>query len=116
MEDIIIALIVAAVLVIAIRSTVAHFRGQSSCCGGSTYKAHPRKLSSIAAKKAFYVEGMNCQNCVNRVTEAIQNIDGVSADVNLRGGRVIVSCEKDMDFSVIPPIIEALGYSVKGDD
>lgn len=116
MEDIIIALIVVAVLAIAVHSTVAHFRGQSSCCGGSTYKAHPRKLSSIAAKKTFYVEGMNCQNCVNRVTEAIQNVDGLSAEVHLRGGKVIVSSEKEADFDIIPPIIEALGYSVKDSD
>lgn len=114
MSDIIIIIIIAAVLLLAIRSGVKHFRGEGGCCGGGDYKAKKKKLSSVCAKKIFRVEGMMCQNCVNRVMESVNAIPGASAEVQLKRGLVTVSMEKPIEDAVIIAAIEKAGYEVKG--
>lgn len=115
MENVIIIVIVAIVLLIALRSTVRHFQGKGGgCCGSGDYKARKKKLKRVAAKRVFSVEGMMCQNCVNRVMEKINSIPGASASVDLRRGRVTVSMEEEMDDSLFVSAIENAGYEVKG--
>lgn len=112
MSNFIIVVILIVVLYFGIRSTMKHFRGEGGCCGGSTYKAHPKKLATIAGKKTVSVEGMSCQHCVNRVMEAINSIDGASALVKLKKGVVIVSVEHPISNEVIKNAIENAGYKV----
>ena len=115
MSTAIIVAILLVVLFIAIRSAVRHFSGRGGgCCGSGDYKARKKKLRSVCAKKTFLVEGMMCQNCVNRVTECINDISGASASVNLRKGTVTVSMEKAMEDDVFIAAIEKAGYEVKG--
>ena len=115
MSTAIIIAILIVVLFIAIRSTVRHFSGKGGgCCGSGDYKARKKRLGSVAAKRSFRVEGMMCQNCVNRVMEQINSIAGASASVNLRKGTVTVSMEKAMDDAVFIAAIEKAGYEVKG--
>lgn len=112
MTDYIIIGIIAIVLIIGLRSTVKHFRGQSGCCGGSTYKARPKKLNTVTAKKTFSVDGMTCQHCVNRVMEAVNSIDGASGVVHLKKGTVDISMERPIDDEVFVTAIENAGYTV----
>lgn len=112
MTDYIVIAILVVVLAIGIYSTVKHFKGQSECCGGSTYKARKKKLDNVVAKKVFVVEGMSCQNCVNRVMEAVNDMDGASAIVNLKKGTVTVSMDHVIEDEVIKNAIEKRGYKV----
>ena len=113
MSDIIVIIIIAAILLPALRSFIGHFKGRSGCCSGGDYKARPRKLSHVAEKKTAIVEGMSCRHCVNRVTEAVQDIPGTSALVKLRGGKVIISCSEPMDSAIFVKAIEDAGYIVR---
>ena len=112
MTDIVIISLVAIVLFVAIRSTVKKSKEKSSCCSGGTYKARPRKLSSVACKKVFYIEGMSCQHCVNRVMEAINSMESTSAEVCLKKGTATVSSETDMNVVAVRVAIEKAGYTV----
>lgn len=115
MSTAIIIAILIIVLFIAVRSTVRHFAGRGSgCCGSGDYKARKKRLAHVAAKRTFRVEGMMCQNCVNRVMEGINSIPGASAGVNLRKGSVTVSMEKEMDDALFIAAIEKAGYEVTG--
>lgn len=114
MTNIIIVAVLAVILFFSLRSTIKHFRGEGGCCGGSTYKAHPKKLNSVAGKKTFLVDGMSCQHCVNRVMEAVNSIDGVSAVVDLKKGKAVVSYERPVDDELIRGAIEKAGYTVTG--
>lgn len=116
MVNIIIVLIVVVILFFALRSTIKHFQGESSCCGGGTYKARKKKLDNVTAKKVIHVEGMTCQHCVNRVMEAINSIDGASAVVNLKKGLVTVSMDHAIEDDVLRGAIERAGYTVAGVD
>lgn len=108
----IIAGILIVVVALCVRSSVKHFRGESSCCGGSTSKTPRKKLGTVVCKKTIPVEGMSCQNCVNRVMEAVNSIDGASAAVHLKKGIVVVSMEHPIDDAVIENAIEKAGYHV----
>lgn len=114
MENYIIIVLLIVVLFFAIRSSIKHFRGEGGCCGGGTYKAHRKKLNSVAGKKVFVVDGMSCQHCVNRVMEAVNSLDGASAVVHLKKGLVTVSMEHMIDDEIIKDAIENAGYTVTG--
>lgn len=113
MEDIIIIVILAVLLVIGMISTIKHFKGKSSCCGGGGAYISKKKLAKVIAKKTYIVEGMTCENCVARVTRAVNDIDGLAAKVNLRKKEVIVSMEREVSGEVIKAAIEKAGYTVK---
>ena len=112
MTDFIILAIIAVIFIIGLRSTAKHFRGEGGCCGGSTYKAKKKKLNTVTSKRILQVEGMSCQNCVNRVMEAINSLDGASAIVNLKKSQVTVSMDHPIEYDVIKAAIERAGYTV----
>lgn len=114
MINYIIIAVLVVVLAFCIRSSAKHFRGEGGCCGGSTYKARRKKLDHVAAKRVFAVEGMSCQNCVNRVMEAVNSIEGASGVVNLKKGLVTVSMEHPIEDETIKKAIEKAGYHVTG--
>lgn len=113
MTDYIIIAILVVILSFALSQTWKRLKGETSCCGGSTYKACSKKINRVAAKKTFIVEGMTCQHCVNRVMEAVQSLEGVSASVYLKKGEVIVSMEEEIPDETITAAIEKAGYSVQ---
>lgn len=108
--------ILAVAVVMAVFFSVKHFRGQGGCCGGGTYQPRKKRLKTVALKRTFRVEGMHCQNCVNRVMEAVNDIPGASAAVNLKKGSVTVSMERPIEDAVIRAAIEKGGYTVMGVD
>lgn len=114
MTDVILIVLLVAVVLLALRSSVKHFKGQGGCCGGDTYKARRKKLGSVAEKRTLLVGEMHCQNCVNRVMEAVNALEGASAVVRLKQGEVVVSLERPLDNAVIKAAIEKAGYPVKG--
>ena len=113
MTDLIVILIVVAIILLALRSSMKHFRGEGDCCGGGTYKARRKKLSAVSCKCTMKVEGMTCQHCVNRVMEAVNAIDGASAVVRLKRGIVEVSMEKEISREILRETVEKAGYPVK---
>lgn len=113
MGDIIIVAILVIVVVIAIEPVKKHLKGQGGCCGGGSYKPKKKKLEHVIEKKEFYIEGMHCENCSNRVMEKINDIPGVSAEVKLKKNIAIVSYARKVDDTVIIEKIEQAGYRVK---
>lgn len=113
MEDIIIIGIIVILLIIGIRSSVKHFKGEGGCCGGSApVKTQRKKLKTVVAKKTLIVEGMTCDHCKNRVEKCINEIDGAAAKVNLKKKEAIVSLEKGIGDEIIRAAIEKAGYEV----
>lgn len=112
MDDLIIVGILAAIVVFALLAAAKRLRRRASCCSGSDYTAKSRRLKSVIRKVSFRVEGMHCQNCVNRVMENIQDIPHTSAAVDLRKGTVTVSLEEDTEDKILIAAIEKGGYKV----
>ena len=110
MANVIIVLILVVVVGIALKSTRKHMKGESSCCGGGgeIYQAlEDKKLDNpIIKEKVFKIKGMTCQHCVANVTRAINAIEGVSSQVNLKKE------EADVDDQVIIAAVKQAGYDV----
>lgn len=62
----------------------------------------PSKLERpVIGEKIVQISGMTCEHCVNRVMRALNKIDGVSANVSLKGKRAVVSYDREIDVNVL---------------
>lgn len=103
-------LVLIAVIVVG---TLIKRAGRKGCCGsGSDYKPRKKKLKNVISTKTFKVDGMHCEKCANRVTEAVNDIPGVAGIVNLKKGIVTVSYEQEVPDAQIKARIERHGYTV----
>ncbi len=110
----VIILLLAVILFFSVKSTIAHFKGQGSCCGGggSDVKTKPKKLKNIIATRVVRIEGMHCEHCYTRVSNLLNSMDGVSAVVKGRKGIAVVRMEKLHSDEEIEQAITDMGYSV----
>lgn len=112
MENAIIIAILAVIILIGIRSSIKHFKGEGGCCGGGDTTIKKKRLKNVIAKKTVIIEGMSCENCKNRVEQRINEIDGAAAKVSLKKKQAIVSLAKDVSDEEIRAVIEKAGYEV----
>ena len=112
-DNVLVVIILITILLMAVISIIVKKKCKASCCGSGTYVAKSRKLKNVGCTKYFQVDGMHCQNCVNRVMEVVQDIDGMSAAVNLKKGMLTVSMEKEIENAFIIAAVEKCGYTIK---
>ena len=111
----IILVLVLAVLILAVKSTVKHFRGECSCCGGSKglIKETEKKLSNpIVGKKTISIEGRTCDHCRQSVEKALNAMDGVSARVNLKKKQAAVAYDRTVADTELRRAVEGAGFQV----
>lgn len=66
-------------------------------------------------RRIIYIEGMNCEQCVKKIEEALENLVDISkAKVNLKKKCAIVTYENSADDILLTQAIEKLGYTVTG--
>ena len=94
MENITLIAVIAVITIAAIGTLVKRSGRRGCCSSGSNYKPRKKKLKNIIASKEFVVDGMHCEKCSSRVTEIINDFQGVSGTVNLKKGIVTVSYEQ----------------------
>lgn len=113
MEDFVIVGILIILIMIGIRSSVKHFKGEGGCCGGgSSVKVKRKKLKQVVKQRTVVINGMACEHCKARVESKLNALDGVSARVNLKRKNAVVSMENDVEDEVIKKVIENAGYEV----
>ena len=104
MADIIVVLIVIVLLGFALRGAIRHFKGDSPCCGGGTgiIKTDDKELKNpVIGKKIVHIEGMTCEHCVQSVKKALNEIEGVSARVDLQKKEAVVSYDREIENDVL---------------
>lgn len=102
-----------AVIVLGAISVIVKRAGRKGCCGSAgDYKPRKKKLKKVISTKTFKVDGMHCEKCGNRVTEAVNDIPGVAGIVNLKKGIVTVSYGQEVPDALIKARIERHGYTV----
>ena len=65
-------------------------------------------------KKTISIEGMMCEHCVKHVTDALNKLDGVAAEVSLSDKNAVVNLEKEVSEEVLKQAVEDAGYQVTG--
>ena len=117
MIDIIVILVIAVFVLLGVKSTIKHFKGEGACCGGGggeiVLDIPDKKLENpILGKKVLKISGMHCEHCVKAVTEAINKIDGAAAKVNLSENEAVVSYDRELDDEQLRKIVKDAGYRV----
>lgn len=112
MENYIIVAVIVAMVIIGARACVSHFKGEGGCCGGSELKIKPRRLKNVVRTITVSVDGMSCEHCKTRVENALNEMAGISARVNLKKKEAYVSMDRQVDNDIIKRTIENTGYKV----
>ena len=81
-------------------------------CSNQQKRKRKRLSGSIIAKKNMVISGMHCEHCVQSVTDSLNQIDGVSAKVNLAKGWAEVSLDREVRDDVLIAAVEKEGFSV----
>lgn len=75
------------------------------------------EVTGISTNKAYdkvlVVPDMMCQNCVKHVTNALDGIDGVTANVSLDDHKAYVTLSKPVDDETLKKAVADAGYSVE---
>ena len=73
---------------------------------------HDENEGENVMKKEMIVEGMSCMHCSGRVEKALNEIDGVSAKVDLEKKTAYVDLTKDVSDEVLSKAVTDAGYDV----
>ena len=115
--NIIIVAIIVVICAIGLKSTIAHSKGEGGCCGGgSDIKVKKKKLANVKETLVISIDGMTCKNCSMRIQNKLNEMDTVSADVNLHKKQAVVEIEDGVSQEDIKSAIERLGYTVTNID
>ncbi|MEI3523476.1 MAG: heavy metal-associated domain-containing protein [Anaerotignum sp.] len=64
-------------------------------------------------KKVLKIEGMMCNHCTGRVEKALNDLDGVTAEVSLEGKSATVTLSKDVSDETLVQTVTDAGYEVE---
>ena len=79
------------------------------------FKPRTYDLEDNGMKKTIKIEGMMCTHCTGRVSQALNAIDGVNAEVSLdNGGQAVITLTKDVSDDVLTNAVTDAGYKVVG--
>lgn len=73
------------------------------------------KREEIKMTKTIKINGMMCSHCTGRVSDALNALDGVTAEVTLdNGGQAVVTLSKDVSDETLTKTVTDAGYEVTG--
>lgn len=115
MGNVIILAVLVMIILLASKSSLKHFRGEGSCCGGSGDLVKPEKKrleNPVVGKISMEISGMHCSHCKDRVEAALNEIEGVCAKVSLKNNQAIVKYDREISSEVLKKAVETAGYQV----
>lgn len=116
MVNAVIIVVLVAVLVFGVKSyakKLAH-----GCCGSGgdevrKVRVADRNPANYPHSAVLTVEGMTCSQCKARVENALNGIDGVWAQVNLKDGSALLHMKKPVADDELRRVIAQAGYTAK---
>lgn len=100
-------------------SYVKKLRVGGGCCGERD--AADKKIKVTDKDKSHYpytvklkIDGMTCGNCVTRVENALNRLDGVWATVDLSSETALVRMKQPLDEQAMKDAVMDAGYTVYG--
>ncbi|MBS5370249.1 MAG: heavy metal translocating P-type ATPase [Longibaculum muris] len=77
-------------------------------------KTKREKTEEKMMKKKMNIEGMMCAHCQAHVEKALNGIDGVKAEVDLKNNCAYLELSQDVAEATLTKAVEDAGYTVKG--
>lgn len=122
MINIIVGIAVLALVALAIFSLIrSRKNGGCSCCSGcasscgcssSAKKGDDGKEFPAGSSLHIDISGMHCEKCSTSVTEALNNLDGVRAEVSLKDNSASVKLSKPVSSCAIKEAVGDRGFEV----
>lgn len=78
----------------------------------STEKQTKKEKEKIKMEKTIIIEGMMCMHCTARVQKALEDIDGVTAHMDLDKKAAYLTLEKEVSDEVLTKAVTDAGYQV----
>ena len=116
MVDVILLILVICLLIFAVKGTIKHFKGDSSCCGGSSNAlVTPQKKleNSIIGQKKINILGMHCENCERSIENELNKIDGLIAKADFKKGVENITYDRVNDEEKCFDAIKKAGFDIK---
>lgn len=63
-------------------------------------------------KYELMIKGMMCQHCQKHMSDALNAMEGVTAEVNLDSGIASVTCEKEISMDAFEAVVKEAGYEL----
>lgn len=118
----IIIVVIAILMVFAVRHAYRVFSLKDDCCGGGPKAPKAKKVAVVTVEdtdEANYpysldvrVKGMTCEKCVERVQNALNAQPGTWATVDLASGAAHILAKSAIDRDAIERAVEDAGYYV----
>ncbi|MBQ9155342.1 MAG: heavy-metal-associated domain-containing protein [Eubacterium sp.] len=114
-----IIIVLAALIIWAVRKTVKKSRQGGGCCPEheETVKkqgVEDRDKSHYPFKATLEIGGMTCDNCARRVENALNSLDGTWASVSIADRRAKVLSKRPPDQEELSGAVIGAGYVVTG--
>ena len=90
----------------------------SGCCGSGgggkekKVKVEDRDLTHYPITGLLSIDGMTCGNCVRRVENALNRLEGVWAEVSLSEGKATVHMKKEIEEAELRKVLREAGYAL----
>ena len=81
-------------------------------CPGSGNMPKKKLDGRVIGRKTMKISGMTCAHCAMNVTQMLNQIDGVRADVNFSSGKAKISYDRKVEDDVLKNAVEKIGYHV----
>ena len=118
----IIIVVIAILMVFAVRHAYRVFSLKDDCCGGGPKAPKAKKVAVVTVEdtdEANYpysldvrVKGMTCEKCVERVQNALNAQPGTWATVDLASGAAHILAKSPIDRDAVERAVEDAGYYV----
>lgn len=117
MVNIIIPVLLALACIYGVYSYVRKLRQGGGCCGEheppvKKVKVADRDKSHYPYETVLTIDGMTCSNCVRRVENALNNLDGVWAQGDLDSRKAIVRTKQVLSEDTLREVVQKAGYLV----
>ena len=83
----------------------------SRCKSGCNGNKKAKNKDKYAYSQTFKISGTTCSNCAKRIENALNELDGVWADVNFESASAEVRAKSEINTDTICSIVARLGYS-----
>ena len=115
MGTIIIGVILAVIVIFALRSAIHKAKYGGGCCGEREAAEKKVKVADKNKKNYPYVyeleiDGMTCSNCSARVENALNRLDGVWAQADFGTAKAVVRMKQPADEHLLRKTITDAGY------
>ena len=117
MATIILSALLALACIYGVYSYVRKLRQGGGCCGEheppvKKVKVADRDKSHYPYETVLTIDGMTCSNCVRRVENALNHLDGVWAQVDLGSRKAVVRMKQMLPANTLRETVREAGYTV----